>query len=87
MYCERGICKQASNLKFAESSLLYYAGKQPRGMFAIENYHAQMAFHLRKDSRRDCCFELTSPGKRTYEVGVSAQMARVSSQGILLSAS
>ncbi|XP_053218248.1 src kinase-associated phosphoprotein 1 isoform X1 [Podarcis raffonei] len=41
--------------------------KQPRGMFVIENYHAQMAFHLRKDSRRDCCFELTSPGKRTYE--------------------
>ncbi|XP_028607792.2 src kinase-associated phosphoprotein 1 isoform X2 [Podarcis muralis] len=41
--------------------------KQPRGMFAIGNYHAQMAFHLRKDSRRDCCFELTSPGKRTYE--------------------
>ncbi|XP_061445911.1 src kinase-associated phosphoprotein 1 isoform X2 [Rhineura floridana] len=48
----------------------YYANeksKQPKGMFAIKNYHAQLAFHLRKDSRRDCCFNLTCPGKRTYE--------------------
>ncbi|KAJ7313668.1 hypothetical protein JRQ81_005262 [Phrynocephalus forsythii] len=41
--------------------------KQPKGMFAIENFHARMALHLRKDSRRDCCFELSCPGKRTYE--------------------
>ncbi|XP_007420215.2 src kinase-associated phosphoprotein 1 [Python bivittatus] len=48
----------------------YYANeksKQPKGMFAVENYHAQLVPYLRKDSRRDCCFELTSPGKRTYE--------------------
>ncbi|KAH0626780.1 hypothetical protein JD844_001976 [Phrynosoma platyrhinos] len=48
----------------------YYANeksKQPKGMFAIENYRAQLALHLRKDSRRNCCFELTCPGKRTYE--------------------
>uniref|UniRef100_A0ABM5GS01 Src kinase-associated phosphoprotein 1 n=1 Tax=Pogona vitticeps TaxID=103695 RepID=A0ABM5GS01_9SAUR len=41
--------------------------KQPKGMFAIENYRAQLASYLRKDSRRDCCFELSCSGKRTYE--------------------
>ncbi|XP_003222663.1 src kinase-associated phosphoprotein 1 isoform X2 [Anolis carolinensis] len=48
----------------------YYANeksKHPKGMFAIENCRAQLALHLRKDSRRNCCFELTCPGKRTYE--------------------
>ncbi|NWS76808.1 SKAP1 protein, partial [Crotophaga sulcirostris] len=48
----------------------YYANeksKQPKGTFSIENYSAQLAFHLRKDSRKKCCFELTCPGKRTYE--------------------
>ncbi|PKU28249.1 src kinase-associated phosphoprotein hypothetical protein [Limosa lapponica baueri] len=42
-------------------------GKQPKGNFSIENYSARLAFHLRKDSRRKCCFELICPGKRTYE--------------------
>ncbi|NXC48791.1 SKAP1 protein, partial [Penelope pileata] len=48
----------------------YYANeksKQPKGTFSIEQYSARLAFHLRKDSRRRCCFELTCPGKRTYE--------------------
>ncbi|NWH59320.1 SKAP1 protein, partial [Geococcyx californianus] len=48
----------------------YYANeknKQPKGTFSIENYSAQLAFHLRKDSRKRCCFELICPGKRTYE--------------------
>ncbi|XP_062994235.1 src kinase-associated phosphoprotein 1 [Elgaria multicarinata webbii] len=52
------------------TTFYYYANeksKQPKGMFAIENYHARLASHLRKDSRRDCCFELACPGKRTYE--------------------
>ncbi|NWX92069.1 SKAP1 protein, partial [Nothoprocta ornata] len=41
--------------------------KQPKGTFSIENYSARLASHLRKDSRRKCCFELVCPGKRTYE--------------------
>ncbi|NXW35177.1 SKAP1 protein, partial [Phaetusa simplex] len=41
--------------------------KQPKGNFSIENYSARLAFHLRKDSRKKCCFELTCPGKRSYE--------------------
>uniref|UniRef100_A0A803XPS8 Src kinase-associated phosphoprotein 1 n=1 Tax=Meleagris gallopavo TaxID=9103 RepID=A0A803XPS8_MELGA len=48
----------------------YYANeksKQPKGTFSIEHYSARLAFHLRKDSRRRCCFELVCPGKRTYE--------------------
>ncbi|KAM9174621.1 src kinase-associated phosphoprotein 1 [Mergus octosetaceus] len=48
----------------------YYANeksKQPKGTFSIEQYSARLAFHLRKDSRRRCCFELICPGKRTYE--------------------
>ncbi|XP_063156869.1 src kinase-associated phosphoprotein 1 isoform X2 [Candoia aspera] len=53
-----------------DMAFYYYANeksKQPKGMFPIENYHAQLVPYLRKDSRRDCCFELTSPGERTYE--------------------
>ncbi|KFQ55364.1 Src kinase-associated phosphoprotein 1, partial [Pelecanus crispus] len=48
----------------------YYANeksKQPKGTFSIEHYSARLAFHLRKDSRKRCCFELICPGKRTYE--------------------
>ncbi|NXC21342.1 SKAP1 protein, partial [Corythaeola cristata] len=41
--------------------------KQPKGNFSIEHYSARLAFHLRKDSRKRCCFELICPGKRTYE--------------------
>ncbi|NXM36756.1 SKAP1 protein, partial [Oxyruncus cristatus] len=48
----------------------YYANeksKQPKGTFSIEHYSARLASHLRRDSRKKCCFELTCPGKRTYE--------------------
>ncbi|NXF10933.1 SKAP1 protein, partial [Smithornis capensis] len=48
----------------------YYANeksKQPKGSFSIEHYSARLVSHLRKDSRKKCCFELTCPGKRTYE--------------------
>ncbi|XP_027762153.1 src kinase-associated phosphoprotein 1 [Empidonax traillii] len=48
----------------------YYANeksKHPKGTFSIEHYSARLASHLRKDSRKRCCFELTCPGKRTYE--------------------
>ncbi|NXX42041.1 SKAP1 protein, partial [Tricholaema leucomelas] len=48
----------------------YYANeksKQPKGSFSISGCSARLAAHLRKDARRSCCFELTSPGKRPYE--------------------
>nr|XP_009673626.1 PREDICTED: src kinase-associated phosphoprotein 1 [Struthio camelus australis] len=52
------------------TTFYYYANeksKQPKGTFSIEHYSARLASHLRKDSRRKCCFELICPGKRTYE--------------------
>ncbi|NWW78549.1 SKAP1 protein, partial [Climacteris rufus] len=51
-------------------TFFYYANeksKQPKGTFSIEHYSARLASHLRKDSRKKCCFELVCPGKRTYE--------------------
>ncbi|NWI93568.1 SKAP1 protein, partial [Pitta sordida] len=49
----------------------YYYGseksKQPKGSFSMEHYSARLVSHLRRDSRKNCCFELTCPGKRTYE--------------------
>ncbi|XP_037266832.1 src kinase-associated phosphoprotein 1 [Falco rusticolus] len=48
----------------------YYANeksKQPKGTFSMEHYSAQLAPHLRKDSRKKCCFEIICPGKRVYE--------------------
>ncbi|XP_035203428.1 src kinase-associated phosphoprotein 1 isoform X2 [Oxyura jamaicensis] len=54
----------------SKRTFYYFANeksKQPKGTFSIEQYSARLAFHLRKDSRRRCCFELICPGKRTYE--------------------
>ncbi|NWU88616.1 SKAP1 protein, partial [Upupa epops] len=51
-------------------TFLYYANeksKQPKGSFSIEQYSARIVSHQRKDSRKNCCFELVCPGKRTYE--------------------
>ncbi|CAK6438339.1 unnamed protein product [Pipistrellus nathusii] len=48
----------------------YYANeksKQPKGTFLIEGYSVRMAPYLRKDSKRESCFELTSPDRRSYE--------------------
>ncbi|XP_040605506.1 src kinase-associated phosphoprotein 1 [Mesocricetus auratus] len=49
---------------------LYYANeksKQPKGTFLIKGYSVRMAPHLRKDSKKECCFELTSQDRRSYE--------------------
>ncbi|NXS26667.1 SKAP1 protein, partial [Pomatostomus ruficeps] len=53
-----------------ERSFSYYAGeksKQPKGSFPIERCSARLAAGIRKDSRKNCCFELLCPGKRSYE--------------------
>uniref|UniRef100_A0A8C8R7W8 Src kinase-associated phosphoprotein 1 n=1 Tax=Pelusios castaneus TaxID=367368 RepID=A0A8C8R7W8_9SAUR len=52
--------------------LFVIVGKQPKGAFPIENYTAQLAFHLRKDSRRECCFKLICPSQRSYEFTASS---------------
>uniref|UniRef100_H0WB04 Src kinase-associated phosphoprotein 1 n=1 Tax=Cavia porcellus TaxID=10141 RepID=H0WB04_CAVPO len=49
---------------------IYYASeksKQPKGTFVMKGYSVRMAPHLRRDSRKDCCFELTSGDRRSYE--------------------
>lgn len=51
------------------------AGKQPKGTFLIKGYSVRMAPHLRKDSKKESCFELTSQDRRSYEVGRAEEMA------------
>ncbi|XP_013374847.1 PREDICTED: src kinase-associated phosphoprotein 1 isoform X3 [Chinchilla lanigera] len=49
---------------------LYFANeksKQPKGTFAMKGYSVRMAPHLRRDSRKESCFELTSEDRRSYE--------------------
>ncbi|XP_044156130.1 src kinase-associated phosphoprotein 1 isoform X2 [Bufo gargarizans] len=51
-------------------SFCYYSsgkGKVPKGGFLIKDCGAQLVSSIRKDSRRDSCFELVSPGNRSYE--------------------
>ncbi|KAF3816824.1 hypothetical protein GH733_014172 [Mirounga leonina] len=48
----------------------YYANeksKQPKGTFLIKGYGVRMAPYLRKDSKKESCFELTSQDRRSYE--------------------
>ncbi|CAJ0951610.1 unnamed protein product, partial [Ranitomeya imitator] len=51
-------------------SFCYYSnekGRVPKGGFLIKDCGAQLVSNIRKDSRRDSCFELISPGNRSYE--------------------
>ncbi|XP_006833720.1 PREDICTED: src kinase-associated phosphoprotein 1 [Chrysochloris asiatica] len=52
----------------------YYANeksKQPKGTFLIKGYSVRMAPHLRRDSKKESCFELTSQDRRSYEFTAS----------------
>ncbi|XP_023565661.1 src kinase-associated phosphoprotein 2 isoform X3 [Octodon degus] len=52
-------------------AVFYYYGsdkdKQQKGEFAIEGYDARMNNTLRKDGKKDCCFEICAPDKRVYQ--------------------
>ncbi|XP_031709378.1 src kinase-associated phosphoprotein 2 [Anarrhichthys ocellatus] len=54
----------------------YYYGsekdKQQKGEFSIDGYTVQMNSTLRKDSKKDCCFEVTAPDKRVYQFCASS---------------
>lgn len=54
--------------------------KQQKGDFNIDGYTVKMNNTLRKDSKKDCCFEVSAPDKRVYQVDVI-------SDGLLISAS
>ncbi|NXP78483.1 SKAP2 protein, partial [Ramphastos sulfuratus] len=52
-------------------TVFYYYGsdkdKQQKGEFALEGYSTRMNNGLRKDSKRDCCFEIFATDKRIYQ--------------------
>ncbi|XP_051577040.1 src kinase-associated phosphoprotein 2-like isoform X2 [Myxocyprinus asiaticus] len=53
------------------NTLFYYYGsekdKQQKGEFNIVGYTVKMNNNLRKDAKRDCCFEISAPDKRVYQ--------------------
>ncbi|XP_051927691.1 src kinase-associated phosphoprotein 1 isoform X2 [Hippocampus zosterae] len=51
--------------------------KQQKGSFYINDYSVRLVNNLRKDSKRNACFELSAPGRRTFQFAASsAQEAR-----------
>ncbi|NWS85804.1 SKAP2 protein, partial [Toxostoma redivivum] len=52
-------------------TVFYYYGsdkdKQQKGEFALEGYTIRMNNSLRKDAKKDCCFEISAPDKRIYQ--------------------
>ncbi|XP_053119864.1 src kinase-associated phosphoprotein 2 [Hemicordylus capensis] len=52
-------------------TVFYYYGsdkdKQQKGEFAIDGYTVRMNNTLRKDEKKDCCFEIGAPDKRIYQ--------------------
>ncbi|XP_038125365.1 src kinase-associated phosphoprotein 2 isoform X1 [Cyprinodon tularosa] len=54
----------------------YYYGsekdKQQKGEFNIDGYNVKMNYTLRKDSKKDCCFEMSAPDKRVYQFCASS---------------
>ncbi|XP_029445020.1 src kinase-associated phosphoprotein 2 isoform X2 [Rhinatrema bivittatum] len=52
-------------------TVFYYYGsdkdKQQKGEFAIDGYTVKMNNTLRKDTKKDCCFEISAPDKRIYQ--------------------
>ncbi|XP_041648538.1 src kinase-associated phosphoprotein 2 [Cheilinus undulatus] len=54
----------------------YYYGsekdKQQKGEFSIDGYSVKMNSTVRKDSKKDCCFEISAPDKRVYQFCASS---------------
>lgn len=54
----------------------YYYGhekdKQQKGEFSIDGYSVKMNNTLRKDAKKDCCFEISAPDKRIYQFCASS---------------
>lgn len=58
------------------NSIFYYFGsekdKQQKGSFYIIDYSAQLVTNLRKDSKKNACFELVCPGRRAFQFTASS---------------
>ncbi|XP_068180593.1 src kinase-associated phosphoprotein 2 [Antennarius striatus] len=56
--------------------IFYYYGsekdKQQKGEFSIDGYTVKMNNTLRKDSKKDFCFEISAPDKRAYQFCASS---------------
>ncbi|XP_029423398.1 src kinase-associated phosphoprotein 2 isoform X2 [Nannospalax galili] len=46
--------------------------KQQKGEFAVDGYDVRMNNTLRKDGKKDCCFEICAPDKRAYQFTASS---------------
>lgn len=54
----------------SKSTFYYYGSdkdKQQKGEFSLEGYRARMNNTLRKDAKKDCCFEIFATDKRVYQ--------------------
>lgn len=53
------------------NTIFYYFGsekdKQQKGSFYINGYRAELVSNLRRDSKKNCCFEMSAPGRRSYQ--------------------
>ncbi|XP_034715560.1 src kinase-associated phosphoprotein 1 isoform X3 [Etheostoma cragini] len=58
------------------NSIFYYFGsekdKQQKGSFYIGDYSVQLVTNLRKDSKKNACFELFCPGRRSFQFTASS---------------
>ncbi|XP_063077526.1 src kinase-associated phosphoprotein 1 [Engraulis encrasicolus] len=58
------------------NTIFYYFGsekdKQQKGAFYINGYRAELVPNLRKDSKKSACFEMTAPGRRSYQFTASS---------------
>ncbi|KAF7664975.1 hypothetical protein LDENG_00158930 [Lucifuga dentata] len=58
------------------NTIFYYFGnekdKQQKGSFYINGYSAVVVTNLRKDSKKNASFELSAPGRRTYQFTASS---------------
>ncbi|KAF0045320.1 hypothetical protein F2P81_001849 [Scophthalmus maximus] len=54
----------------------YYYGsekdKQQKGEFCTDGYAVKLSSTLRRDSKKDCCFEISAPDKRVYQFCASS---------------
>ncbi|KAK0142214.1 Src kinase-associated phosphoprotein 2 [Merluccius polli] len=59
------------------SNTFYYYGndkdKQQKGEFSIDGYIVKLNNTLRKDSKKECCFEISATDKRVYQFCASSQ--------------
>uniref|UniRef100_A0A4W5JU74 Src kinase-associated phosphoprotein 1 n=1 Tax=Hucho hucho TaxID=62062 RepID=A0A4W5JU74_9TELE len=58
------------------NTIFYYFGsdkdKQQKGSFYINGYSAELVANLRKDSKKNACFELIAPDRRSFQFTASS---------------